>query len=168
MKPFMRSFNVNRGFTLVELMIGIALMAILLTIAVPSFRDATLGSQLSATSNNLMAGAYLARSEALKRNRVVTLCSSSDGVSCDDSDWHQGWIVLADTPLSTQGPISGGVTIQAGAMTRIDFQPTGIGATPVAFRVCRAMPTAGRQERIVTIDATGRPWTRRATTGICP
>jgi type IV fimbrial biogenesis protein FimT len=78
-----------RGFTLIELMVTISIMAILLMIAVPSFQNATLGSKLSSFANGLVASAHLARSEAIKRNADVTLCvSNSDGTDGGSGGWE--------------------------------------------------------------------------------
>ena len=152
------------GFTLIEALMAIAVMAILLAIAVPSFKEASLSSQVRAASNDLAASAYLARSEALKRNAVVTLCMSSDGASCAATGgWEQGWIVLSGTTLKSQTAAPRGLRITAGGITSLSFQPTAAGATAATFTVCRATPTVGREERVVTIDATGRPWIRRTT-----
>ncbi len=94
-----------KGFTLVELMVTVAVLVILLMIAVPSLNDATLGKQLGSYANNLAASAYLARSEAIKRNAPITLCASSDGTNCATSGgWQQGWIVRC--------PSNDGVTCQ--------------------------------------------------------
>jgi prepilin-type N-terminal cleavage/methylation domain-containing protein len=65
--------SATRGFTLIELMIAIAVFAILLAIAVPSFRDASLAARLGSIANNMVASVQLARSEAIKRNAVVRL-----------------------------------------------------------------------------------------------
>lgn len=158
----------QRGFTLIEAMISIAVMAILMTIAVPSFKDASLRSQLRASANDLVASAHLARSEAIKRNAVITMCVSSDGASCATSGgWEQGWIIRGTTTLRRQAAAPSGVIITAGGITSLSFQPTAAGATAAAFRVCRATPTAGREERVITIDATGRPWVRTTESGVC-
>ena len=70
-------------------------MAVLATLAVPSFRDASLGSRLAATANSLHGSIQIARSEAIKANAPVTLCASADGLTCATAgDWDQGWIVL--------------------------------------------------------------------------
>jgi type IV fimbrial biogenesis protein FimT len=157
------------GFTLIEAMITITLMAVLLALAVPSFRDAGLSSQLRGSANDLVASAHLARSEAIKRNAVVTLCMSSDGASCTNSGgWEQGWLVWSGTPLQRQTAAPTGLKITAGGITSLSFQPTGAGATAAAFTVCRTTPSAGHEERVVTIDATGRPWVRRTTNAACP
>jgi type IV fimbrial biogenesis protein FimT len=162
----MRSRQLQSGFTLLELMITVSLLAVLLGLAVPAFQSAALGSQLRAAANELVASAYLARSEAIKRNTVVTLCVSSDGVSCGSGNWEQGWIVHSGTTLQRQTGAPPGLKITAGGVTSLSFQPTGAGATPAVFTVCRTTP-AGNQERVVTIDATGRPWAKATTTGVC-
>jgi len=163
-----RSRQAAGGFTLLEAMMAITVMAILMAIAVPSFQDASLSSQLRASAGDLATSAYLARGEALKRNAVVTLCMSSDGETCADSGgWEQGWIVLSGTPVKVQGPAPRGISITAGGVTSLSFQPTAAGATAAAFTVCRKTPTVGNEERVVTIDATGRPWVKRTTTAVC-
>jgi type IV fimbrial biogenesis protein FimT len=169
-KPMPRhSRQTAGGFTLIEAMIAIMVMVLLMAIAAPSFRDASLSSQLRASATNLAASAYLARSEALKRNTVVTMCMSSDGASCTAlGSWEQGWIVLSGTTLKAHGSAPRGLRITAGGVASLSFQPTAAGATAATFTVCRGTPTVGREERVVTIDATGRPWTRRTTNAVCP
>jgi type IV fimbrial biogenesis protein FimT len=147
----MRSRHTAAGFTLIESMVAVSLMAVLLMIAVPSFNNAALGSQLRASANDLAAAAFLARSEAIKRNAVVTLCMSEDGESCSISGgWEQGWaVMLAGAPLQ-------------------QFKAAPAGLKITAFTVCRATPSVGREERVVTIDATGRPWVKRTASAACP
>ena len=159
-----------RGFTLIELMVTISVMAILLMIAVPSFNDATLGSKLGSYANNLVAGAHLARSEAIKRNAVVTLCVSSNGTSCASGGWEQGWIVLAadGTVVQRQQALPAGLKVnRVGGADSLTFQPSGVGAISATFTVCRATPTVGGQERVVLISATGRPSVSKTTAGSC-
>ena len=158
----------QQGFTLIELMVTISVLAILLMIAVPSFNDATLGSKLSAYANNLVASAHLARSEAIKRNTAVTLCVSSNGASCASGGWEQGWIALSTdgTIIQRQQALPAGLKITGGANS-LAFQPSGVGATTATFTVCRATPTVGGQERVVSISATGRPGVEKTTVGSC-
>jgi type IV fimbrial biogenesis protein FimT len=164
----MHSRQTHGGFTLIEAMIAITLMTILATLAVPSFNDAALSSRLRASANNLAASAHMARSEAIKRNAVVTLCASSNGTSCTAGGWEQGWVVLSGTVLQRQLAAPTGLKINSGGIGSLSFQPTGAGATAATFTVCRATPSVGHEERVVTIDATGRPWVKRTTAAVCP
>jgi type IV fimbrial biogenesis protein FimT len=156
-----------RGFTLIELMVTLAVMAILLMIAVPSFQDATLSSKLSSYANSLVSSAHLARGEAIKRNSPVTLCvaTSDTSTDCGTGGWEQGWIVRTTdgTVVQRQQALPAGLKITGGSDSLV-FQPSGVGATSADFTVCRATPTVGTQERVVSISATGRPSVKKPTT----
>jgi type IV fimbrial biogenesis protein FimT len=159
----------NRGFTLIEMMVTLAVAAILSMIAVPSFRNASLSSQLRSSANDFLATANFARSEAIKRGTAVTMCVSTDGSSCAAGGWEQGWIVLSGTTvLQHESAAPSGFKMSAtGSVANLSFQPIGVGATPATLTVCRATPTVGSQERVVTLDATGRAWLRITTNGVC-
>ena len=148
-------------------MVTLSIMAILLGLAIPSFSSATLGSKLTSYANSLVASTNVARSEAIKRNTPVTMCVSADGTTCAAGGWEQGWIVLAGTDVVVrQGAASTGFKL-TGTVGTISFQPTGVGATQTTITVCQAVPTAGAQERVVSISATGRASTSKTATGIC-
>ena len=97
-----------RGFSLIELMVTIAVAAILLGIAAPSFQDLVIRNRLATNANQLVTALNLARSEAIKRGFPVTVCKSANPAAlssaCSDSadvDWAQGWIVFVDnTPVA--------------------------------------------------------------------
>lgn len=152
-----------RGFTLLEMMVTLAIAAILVTLAVPSFNEAMLGSKLNTQANNFVASAQLARSEAIKRNTAVTLCASSTGSTCTGA-WSDGWIVLASdgTVLFRQIPLAPGFRL-SGNVTSIVFQSTGVGATFADLTLCRATPTVGSQGRTIQVSATGRPGVTKLT-----
>ena len=88
----------NSGFTLIELMFTIVVLAVLLGIGVPNFRDFIRNSRMTAAANDLLADLNLARSEAVKRRVAVTLCKSDDGATCDDDEdtEFRRWIVFVD------------------------------------------------------------------------
>lgn len=157
----------SQGFTLIEMMTAIAVLGILITISLPTLEGMLLSGRLRSYANELAASAYLARSEAIKTNSVVRLCASSSGTGCD-GDWAEGWVVLRsdDAVVQSHGALANGYKINAGANT-LSFKPTGISATQTTLTVCKASPSAGDQERVVTISATGRPSVSKTTAGAC-
>lgn len=85
------------GFTLIELMVTIAIAAILMALAAPSFSATIASNRLSAQTNDLITALNAARSEAIRRGRRVTVCKSADGTSCASAgDWSKGWIAFED------------------------------------------------------------------------
>ncbi|HKP65111.1 MAG TPA: GspH/FimT family pseudopilin [Casimicrobiaceae bacterium] len=80
-----------------ELLTALAVVAVLATLAAPSFKTLTLDSRRTAAVNGFLHNLFLARSEAIKRGEVVSVCHSSDGQRCDPGlDWSVGWIVFAN------------------------------------------------------------------------
>lgn len=86
-----------QGLTLIELMIAISIGAILIALAAPSFKEALGKNRLSSAASEFTGAVQLARAEAIRNNRRVTLCRSEDGSSCNSTDtvWP-GWIVFVD------------------------------------------------------------------------
>jgi type IV fimbrial biogenesis protein FimT len=85
------------GFTLVELMIVLAIVSILLMVGAPSLKTFMQGNRLVASTNELLSALHLARSEAIKLNSRVSICESSDGSTCSNTgSWQNGWIVFVD------------------------------------------------------------------------
>jgi type IV fimbrial biogenesis protein FimT len=171
-----RRISSAQGFTLVELIVAISIAAILLAIAVPSYNSSQLNSQLRASANDLIASINLARSEAIKRGVTVTLCASSDGESCG-GEWHDGWLVLREAdPLNAvdavilqvvDGPPAGFQLTEALGNDTLRFQSTGVDTTAATFTLCRSSPTTGSQERVVSMDATGRAFVKHTRRGDC-
>lgn len=90
--------------TLIELMVGIALLAILLATAAPNFQGMTASSRLTSASNDLIGSLQLARSQAIRSGSRVTVCRSTDGAQCSTDaafGWNRGWIVFQDTTRSS-------------------------------------------------------------------
>ncbi len=87
----------QRGFTLVEQIITLAVAAILVSIAIPSMAHLMTRSATRTTEDALFAAAHLARTQAIMHNTHALLCPSVDGRHCShDTDWEQGWIVALD------------------------------------------------------------------------
>ncbi len=101
--------NKNRGFTLIELMVTVSIAAILLSIAVPSFKTMLKNNRVTTSSNEFVAALILARSEALKRNNTVSVCTTTDQQSCSNStDFANGWIVFLN--CNDDGSIDNGAS----------------------------------------------------------
>ncbi len=83
------------GFTLIELIITVAIAAIVLAIGIPSFKETILQNRLTTYTNQLIGAINLARSEAIKRGVRVTLCPSN-GADCEAIGYEKGWIVFSD------------------------------------------------------------------------
>lgn len=85
------------GVTVLELLITLSVFGILLAIAVPSYTTLVTSTRIAAHHNALVGDLAFTRSEAVKRNRQVVICLSSDGANCGSGDrWDQGWIVFVD------------------------------------------------------------------------
>lgn len=84
------------GFTLVELVVVLAVAAVLLVMAVPSFTLVMNTNRLAALSNDVIASLQTARMEAVRRGVRVVICNSANGTSCTNSTSWTGWVVFAD------------------------------------------------------------------------
>lgn len=98
------------GFTLLELMVVVAIAAILAALAFPSFTGTIRSNQVATGTNELLASLSLARSEAIRGTRSAGICASSDGATCG-SDWNAGWLVWTDAGNTGLGTLGSGDTI---------------------------------------------------------
>lgn len=85
------------GVTLIELVVTLSIVGILASLAAPGFANLLADSARTAAVNDLVHAIFLARSEAIRRSRIVSLCPSADGRTCARQyDWTQGWIVFVN------------------------------------------------------------------------
>ncbi|RTZ60980.1 MAG: hypothetical protein DSZ32_02655 [Gammaproteobacteria bacterium] len=127
------------GFTLLELIITLAIVGVLLVIAIPSFKSLRTETRLTALTNELISAYRLARNRAIHSNKRVTLCRSKDGATCyTGQGWNDGWMVFEEFAnyavrepdeiiLLVHEPVTGGLTISANAPVKdyISFTPAG-------------------------------------------
>jgi type IV fimbrial biogenesis protein FimT len=91
-----------QGFTLIELMVTLAVLAIVVSLAAPGFNSMISNNRSTSMASELVAAANFARSEAIKRGKPVSICPSSDGDTCLASadEWAKGWLVFIDSAAS--------------------------------------------------------------------
>ena len=152
------------GFTLTELIVVMAIVAILLGIGVPSYRYITTSYRISSEVNGLLGDLMYARSEAIKEGQFVTVCVTVNGKTCSgNTSWDRGWLVFSNPNNGPQPP---------GPVLRIQDRFTGTspdsfdadnGVSSVTYnREGFATTAAGFPNATITLhDPTANPtWTR--------
>ncbi|MCA1925484.1 MAG: GspH/FimT family pseudopilin [Thiobacillus sp.] len=168
----------GNGFSLIELMITLAVLVILLTVAAPNLAVFIQNARLNSQTSELVGDLNFARSEAVKRGSPVSLCASVDGASCSGAlTWETGWIVFndanannavdpAELPVLRVTPaLGGGNTLRGGrAVIRFGAQGYSVGFN-ATFRACDARGMAA--SRNVVVANQGRVTTGMGTAS-CP
>jgi type IV fimbrial biogenesis protein FimT len=150
----------NKGFTLIELMVAVAVVGIVLAFALPSYDILVKNNCLTTSTNSLVSGLQMARSEATKLRQNVSIIAKA-------GDWSTGWRVqdpLANV-LNDVDLTCGATTItEVSADMTLVYQPTGFIDLPAVFNVCD--DRTGEIGRQITINMVGRPNTNR--NFVCP
>lgn len=156
------------GFTLVELMITLAVVAIVVTVAVPAWSDFVSRNRLATANNTLVTALNVARSEAARENGNVSICPSTDQSSCTGTDdWTVGWVVYTGN-----GQPSGGTIIQLwepladdialdGPSSALTFAGDGSLDSSATFDL-QASSCTGQEHRDITVLASGQSYTEEA------
>lgn len=158
----------NRGVTLIELLTALALVAILGAVAVPTFQHVRYNAQRTAAVNDFFHALFLARSEAILRGRVVSVCRSVDRQTCAPQTvaWSEGWIVFVnddrDEPAVRDpeeellhvydGWREGSITSNR---VTYSFRPLAQGVVNGTIVFCD--PRGAEHARAIIISHTGRP-----------
>lgn len=160
-----------KGFTLIELITVLSVLAITITLAVPSFKSFMQNNQASSEAHKLLSSIFLARSEAVKRGVRITMCPRvyprTDPETCTGStEWSKGWLLYIDEAgvigdfdstdvlIKAWGSVSGNPTLVATA-ANLQFQTSGDVLVSVDFTM--TMPNcAGEQVRKIDVSVTGR------------
>jgi len=171
----MRRQRQPAGYTLLELMIAVAIAGILLVIGVPSYRLLAANNRATSQANSFISLITYARTEAIRRNRTVGLCKSIDGTTCSTASagWESGvlvftftdtnsngtWdsgesinIVRADVPFARKSTITGN---HASINNSFVFQPNGRGSGTGSFLISPTGSSTNQQRSVVMTF--GRP-----------
>jgi type IV fimbrial biogenesis protein FimT len=154
------------GFTLVELMVTLAVAAILATLAIPSFWNIIQNNRATTEANELVSALHFARSEAIKRATRVSLCPSTNQTGCTGgTDWSDGWIIFVDTAASDSSAavvgeivrvwnaLSGGTSLAGPGNLRYRAPGDAISAGDFIHQLPGC---TGDQRRTVSVGASGR------------
>ena len=161
----------NQGFSLLELMVALAVVAILVTVGLPGFAAMTRQNCTVTSANAMLSVLIAARSEALKRDRSVSLCKTVDGSACStvaDSGWDRGYLIYLDDNgngrhdateplLKVEMPLSSCASISSasGYANALSYDGLGRAVRLGNFRVVAKSDSS--YERRVVIGPCGRP-----------
>lgn len=176
-----------QGLTLVELMVTLAIVAVLAVIATPSYVGLTQKIRLQTTANSFVNDLQFARSEAIKRGQFVSLCPSSSGTACNTTNtnnWEAGWIVFNDAngsgttdsandvPLRVRAPLPSNDTFRPSpAASAVTYNRDGFASNltngTVTMTLHTAAPVNDNATRCVAINMVGRQVVQTKGTGSC-
>jgi type IV fimbrial biogenesis protein FimT len=165
--------KIQTGFTLVEMMVTLAVGIIILAIGVPAFINMLSTNLAAGYANDLVGAIRLARSEAVKRGSSVTICASNaTQTNCSGNDWNNGWIVFlddnADSGYSAGEEIlrvwsiptdeRADLIFEASSPNAIRYDAAGANAAEVTVQFAfRRSDCEAVQARQVTVSIMGRP-----------
>jgi type IV fimbrial biogenesis protein FimT len=180
-EPLQSLLGRSRGFTLIEMMVVIGVLAVLMAFSVPAFRDLSLGSSSVSQSNRLLGNLNTARAEAVKTSTNVRITAVGGA-------WENGWVIATDRNLS--GTIDGDDVVLhegtkaaagflwtvithpgGGALTQFVYAPSGALTTPnagVLFKLKRPdVGTAPEKSKCIVIEASGRAEVQKGSSSVC-
>jgi type IV fimbrial biogenesis protein FimT len=148
----------ERGFTIIELMVAVAVAAVLLLIAIPNFRSITLTNRLTTTANDMVAAISTARMEAIKQNANSQLCSNVATSNSNDTlgtpcgtETGAVYVLTGTTATKVRAGITGIDTsiLVSGTVTALRFGGQGLAHTPTS-----SLPYDGQVMDICTASMT--------------
>lgn len=165
----MNNFTKLQGFTLLEMMVTLAVVAILIMFGIPSMQGFTKNARLSAQSNEFITGIQLARSAAIKQQRNASICisttiSSTPPTCTGGTDWSAGWVVWVDQDrdgtldaaevLRVAEPLDGTSTFISTTLGQFTYAATGLVNAADTLTMCD--DRNGETGRQISITAAGR------------
>jgi type IV fimbrial biogenesis protein FimT len=162
------------GFTLIELMVAVAVIGVLAVIAAPAMTALVNNSRINGQTEELVTSLQLARGEAVRRNTRVTVCPSNDGSTCAASTSWARWIVHGmDTTAGADDVIrdssaTGNVQV-SGPAAGIVFKPSGLIDSQQSLNVCMPTSKPADNQRALTVMISGVVSVSKANgSGACP
>lgn len=152
----------DHGFTLIELMVTLAVALILIAAAVPGFMGTVKNNRLTTETNRLVSDFQLARGEAMRRGARTVLCPSADPTAatpqCDGTAqiWSTGWLLFVDA--NSDGAFNGGETLLRATQTSggdVSIISNAAAATAIAFNADATTNANGNTLRIAFCDNRG-------------
>jgi type IV fimbrial biogenesis protein FimT len=153
---------------LLELLIGLAVVAVVMGLGAPSFREIALNARRAEQVNGVLRALHLARSTAILRAEPVVMCKTAGGAQCasDASAWSDGWIVFANRDRDSPPRIDAGESVLAmqprverivvrANRSAVTYWPFALAGTTVSFVFCDERGASAA--RAIIVSQTGRP-----------
>lgn len=162
------------GFTLIELAVTVAVIGILATIAMPNMTALINRSRLTSQASEVVSALQLARAEAIRRNARVTVCRSTNGITCDSgTDWAHWIIVGRDNATGADDVIRDSTTNASqqisGPAAGIVFKPSGLIDAQATVTVCMPTTRPADNQRELTVMISGIVSMKNVDgSGVCP
>lgn len=172
----------SKGITMIELMMTLAILGIITSLAIPSFSKTINNSRLTTNANQLVASLNLARSEAIKRNTTIYVAN----IENEGQNWDNGWNVFidensneifnenSDTLLKTYPSLTNNYTLRTGEniSSWVAYKPSGLYETSTgrlsdSFRLCTMKSDTNDSRRII-LNSIGRARITKNDASSCP